>query len=473
MTIHRYLHMKRYILLIALFFSLNLFSQNISIKGVVKQPAADVKQSTALVRLLTYNDMLTYEQTTIYETETDADGNFVIKANIDDIVMAQIAIDLERVDILLKPDSDYEVEIIIPEQIDNISYFERQNPTLKMIKENDENLYYQYSMSNMIIDDFILDNYNKLYRGRQTSLLDSLDVEINKGLGKIDYEFVKDNLLYRKAAIQMMVNNNVKKTIENHFNKKDILYSNPAYMNLFQEVFVNHLTSRQFNPSDLRNLLYADYDSFLKYLNEKDVFLSDNPILAELVVAWNLYRMYYEMPDDKGRILSYLNHICQNTKSKNNKRLVSDIIKQIERLSFNSDAPQFTLKDKENNIVKLSDFKDKLLLLQFVNQKNSMTDYQFEMLKNFSQQWQDTINIVTIATEECFEDYQQTFENKGYKWTLLNLGDNILLLEDYQIKTTPDYVIIGRNNKIGMSPAPSPDQYLEYHVRRLYNYYKK
>ena len=473
MTIHRYLHMKRYILLIALFFSLNLFSQNISIKGVVKQPAADVKQSTALVRLLTYNDMLTYEQTTIYETETDADGNFVIKANIDDIVMAQIAIDLERVDILLKPDSDYEVEIIIPEQIDNISYFERQNPTLKMIKENDENLYYQYSMSNMIIDDFILDNYNKLYRGRQTSLLDSLDVEINKGLGKIDSEFVKDNLQYRKAAIQMMVNNNVKKTIENHFNKKDILYSNPAYMNLFQEVFVNHLTSRQFNPSDLRNLLYADYDSFLKYLNEKDVFLSDNPILAELVVAWNLYRMYYEMPDDKGRILSYLNHICQNTKSNNNKKLVSDIIKQIERLSFNSDAPQFTLKDKENNIVKLSDFKDKLLLLQFVNQKNSMTDYQFEMLKNFSQQWQDTINIVTIATEECFEDYQQTFENKGYKWTLLNLGDNILLLEDYQIKTTPDYVIIGRNNKIGMSPAPSPDQYLEYHVRRLYNYYKK
>ena len=97
-----------------------------------------------------------------------------------------------------------------------------------------------------------------------------------------------------------------------------------------------------------------------------------------------------------------------------------------------------------------------------------MTNYQFDMLNDLSQQWQDTINIVTIATKECFDDYKQTFENKGYKWKLLNLDDDILLLEDYQIKTFPDYVIIGRNGKVGMSPAPSPDQYLEYHVRRLY-----
>ncbi len=473
MSILRYLYMKRYILIIALFLNLNLFSQNVSIKGAVKQPTVNSQQSAALVRLLTYNDMLTCEQTTIYETRTDNDGNFVIETNVDDIVMAQIAIDLERVDILLKPNSYYEVEIIIPEQKDNISYFERQSPTLKMIEENDDNLYYQYVMTNMIIDDFVYDNFNRLYRGRQISLLDSLDVKINKDLGKINSNFVKNNIQYRKAAIQMMVNNNAKKTIENHFNKKDILYSNPAYMNLFQEVFVNYLTSRQFNPSELRDLLYADYDSFLKYLKGKDVFLSDNPILAELIIAWNLKRMYYEMPDEKGKILNYLNHISNNTINQDNKKLVNDILKQIHRLSFNSDAPQFSLKDNNQNIVKLSDFNDELLLIQFVNHNNTMIDHQFEMLKKFSQQWQDTVKIITIATKECFNDYKQTFENKGYEWTLLNLEDNILLLEDYQIRTFPDYVILGKDNKIGMSPAPSPDQYLDYHVRRLYNYYKK
>ena len=473
MIISRYLIMKKYILIIALFLSLNLFSQNVSIKGAVRQSANSDKQSTSLVRLLTYNDMLTCEQTTIYETYTDDNGNFVIETNIDDIVMAQIAVDLERVDILLRPDSDYEIEIIIPEQNDDVSYFERQSPTLKMIKENDDDLYYQYSMSNMIIDDFVLNNFNKLYRGRQISLLDSLDVNIDKELGNISSDFVRDNLQYRKAAIQMMVNNNVKKVIENYYNKKEILYSNPAYMNLFQEIFTNYLASRQFNPSEIRNLLYADYDSFLKYVKEKDVFLSDNEDLSELIVAWNLKRMYYEMPDEKNKILNYLDYIVKHTKSAENRKLVVDILTQIKRLSFGSDAYDFSLKDKDGRTVTLSDFKDNLVLMQFVDHKSNMTDYQFEMLDNLSRQWQDTIQIVTIANREYFEEYKQMFEDKGYEWTLLNLEDDILLLEKYQIRIFPDYVILGKDNKIGMSPAPSPDQYLDFHVRRIYNYYKK
>lgn len=465
--------MKKFILIIALFLNLNLFSQNVSIKGVVKQPSIGDKQTSALVRLLTYDDMLTCEQTTIYETHSDENGNFVIETNVDDIVMAQIAVDLERVDILLSPDSDYEVEIIIPEQEDNVSYFERQSPTLKMIKENDDDLYYQYSMSNMIIDDFVLNNFNKLYRGRQISLLDSLDVEINKELGKIDSDFINNNLQYRKAAIQMMVNNNAKKVIENYYDKKEILYSNPAYMNLFQEIFTNYLSSRQFNPSEIRNLLYTDYDSFLKYVKEKDVFLSDNEDLSELVVAWNLKRMYYEMPDEKDKILRYLDHIARNTNNIDNKKLVENIIKQIKRLSFNSDAPGFSLKDKDGITVNLSDFKDNLVLMQFVNHKSNMADYQFEMLDDLSRQWHDTIQIVTVATGKYFEEYKQMFEDKGYEWTLLNLEDDILLLEKYQVRIFPDYVILGKGNKIGMSPAPSPDQYLDFHVRRIYNYYKK
>ena len=141
-------------------------------------------------------------------------------------------------------------------------------------------------------------------------------------------------------------------------------------------------------------------------------------------------------------------------------------------MSFNADAPAFSLQNKDGKTVKSSDFKDNMVLLQFVNQVSAMTDHQFNTLKDFSQQWNDTIQIVTIATKECFDDFRQIFDNKGYKWDLLNLGNDILLLEEYQIRTFPDYIILGKNNKIGMAPAPSPDQHLDLHVRRLYNYYK-
>ena len=272
----------------------------------------------------------------------------------------------------------------------------------------------------------------------------------------------------------MLVNNdNGKKVINQYFNKQNVLYSSPAYMNLFHELFVNYLASRQFSPSDLRYMLYQDYDRFMTYLKEKDVFLAENQNLAEIIVAYNLKRMFYEFQDDRKAILDKLKYIGQNAKNQKTKEIVNDMLKQINRLSFNSDAPDFSLRDKNGNVVGLADFKENMLLIQFVNKVSSMTDYQFELLKDFSNQWQDTIQIVTIATKESFEDFEKLFEEKNYRWKLLNLENEILLLEKYQIKTYPDYVIIGKNGKIGMSPAPSPEQYLDFHVRRLYKYYKK
>lgn len=456
-----------FVLILLLLISNIAVSQNVKIEGKVNKP-------NALVRLLIYNDMLTYEQTLVYETKSDDEGNFLIEADVEDVVMAQIAVNLERVDLLIKPEASYELEIVIPEQKNDVSYFERESPTLKIISISDDELYTQYHVSNMIIDDFLYENFNQIYRNRRLSLLDSLELVIKRNIPQIKSDFVKDNIRYRKAAIQMVVNNdNGKKVINQYFNKQDVQYSNPAYMNLFHEIFANYLASRQFGASDLRYMLYQDYDRFMSYLKEKDVFLAENQNLAELIVAYNLKRMFYELQDDRNVILEKLKSIGQNTKNQKNKDIVNDILKQIDRLSFNSEAPAFSLKDRNGNVIKLTDFKENMLLIQFVNKVSAMTDYQFELLKDFSNQWQDTIQIVTIATKESFEDYEKLFDEKNYKWTLLNLENEILLLEKYQIKTYPDYVIIGKNGKIGMSPAPSPEQYLDFHVRRLYKYYKK
>lgn len=456
-----------FVLILLLLISNIAVSQNVKIEGKVNKP-------NALIRLLTYNDMLTYEQTLVYETKSDDEGNFLIEADVDDVTMAQVAVNLERVDLLIKPEASYELEIVIPEQKNDISYFERESPTLKIISISDDELYTQYHVSNMIIDDFLYENFNQIYRNRKLSLLDTLELVIKRNIPEIKSDFVKDNIRYRKAAIQMVVNNdNGKKVINQYFNKQDVQYSNPAYMNLFHEIFANYLASRQFSPSELRYMLYQDYDRFMTYFKEKDVFLAENQNLAEIILAYNLKRMFYELQDDRKVILEKLKSIGQNTNNQKNKDIVNDILKQIDRLSFNSEAPAFSLKDRNGNVVKLTDFKENMLLIQFVNKVSAMTDYQFELLKDFSNQWQDTIQIVTIATKESFEDYEKLFDEKNYKWTLLNLENEILLLEKYQIKTYPDYVIIGKNGKIGMSPAPSPEQYLDFHIRRLYKYYKK
>lgn len=452
------------VLIILLLFNSNSYSQNIIING-------NVNKTNALVRLFTYNDMLTCEQTKIVETHSDDNGNFHLEATINDITMSQIAVNLEHVDILLNPNSSYHIEINIPEQSDDISYFERQTPSLKILDTEDKNLYYQYFMSEIIIDDFVINYFNRLYRGHQTSLLDTIDNKINKELGQISSGYIKDYIRYRKAAIQMVIDNdNAKKVINQYYNKQNPLYSQPAYMDLFKEIFDDYLLSRQFEPSALLEMFHSGYDKFYSYLKEKDAFLSDNLCLAELIIVWNMKRMYYKNPNEREIILKYFDEIKQTTKYQRHKQIINDIQNQIKRLAYNSPAPLFTLKDAAGQDVKLSDYKNNMVLLQFVEKVSPMIEHHFSKLKELHLQWQDTVNIITIATEDSFEDFKQMFDKKGINWTLLDLGNDFLLLEKYQIKTFPDYIIIKPDCKIGMAPAPAPDQYLDYHVRRIFKH---
>ena len=78
------------------------------------------------------------------------------------------------------------------------------------------------------------------------------------------------------------------------------------------------------------------------------------------------------------------------------------------------------------------------------------------------------VQILTIAPHDKMAFFKKQFEEKRQDWPLLDLGDNILLLEAYNVRTFPEYILIGRGNKIGQAPAPSPERHLDERVRGLY-----
>ena len=141
---------------------------------------------------------------------------------------------------------------------------------------------------------------------------------------------------------------------------------------------------------------------------------------------------------------------------------------KFDRLAPGAAATDFTLKDSGEKNVSLSDYKDGLVLLQFVDGMSPVSEHQFAELRSLHNQWQDTVQIITIVTHDKMAFFKQQFEEKRQDWPLLDLGDNILLLEAYNVRTFPEYILITKGNKIGEAPAPSPERYLDERVRRLY-----
>lgn len=454
--------MKRRIAILffaALFLSVN--AQNVTITG-------RSNKTNALIRLFAYEDLVNETGILLDQGQTDAQGHFILEGSVKQILPAQIFVGLESVDLILTPNATYDIEIIVPEKKDNVSYFEKELPTIRVKRATDKGIYRQVIYSEEIINAYMTEHFNQIYRGRQLRYIDSIQNTISREVPDIKSDYVKNHNRYKIAAIKLGISTDGgKKIIKDYFDGQAVLYTQSAYIDLFKELFDGYFNSAAYDSHLLNDAFAQGPAALKKYLNT-DPLMENNSQLAELITIYNLQKLCYGERNTSRLAKDHLNHLKSQSKYPEHKTIISDFFEKFNRLAPGATATDFTLQDRNGNDVSLSDYKDRLVLLQFVDGTSPVSEYQFSELRSLHNQWQDTVQILTIASHEKMDFYKQQFAEKKQDWPLLDLGDNILLLEAYNVRTFPEYILITKGNKIGEAPAPSPERYLEERVRKFY-----
>ena len=454
--------MKRNIItLVFALLALVASAQNVTITG-------RTNQTDALMRLFVYEDLINETGLPIDQSRSDKQGNFILEGTLKQILPARIYVGLEYVDLILSPNATYDIEIIIPEQKENVSYFEKELPTLRVKRASDQGLYRQVIYSEEIINSYLIEHFNQIYRGRQLRYIDSIQNTISKEVPDIKSDYVKAHNRYKIASVRLGISTDGgKKIVKDYYDGQPVLYTQSAYIDLFKELFDGYFNSAAFD-SHLLNQAFAESPAAFKAYLDTDPFMVRNPRLAELITVYNLQKLCYGDRNTKSLAQDHLNHIREHTKYVEHKTIISNFFTRYNCLAAGSDAPKFTLKDSEGKSVSLYDYKKGMVLLQFVDGVSPFNERQFSELRSLHHQWQDSVQILTIVLHDKMEPVKRYFEEKRQDWPLLDLGDNILLLEAYNIRTFPEYILINRNNKIGEAPAPGPERYLDEKVRRMY-----
>ncbi len=425
-------------------------------------------KSNTLIRLFAYEDLVNETGTLLDQGQTDAQGHFILEGTVKQIMPTRIFVGLESVDLILTPNATYDIEIIVPEKKDNVSYFEKEMPTIRVKRATDKGIYRQVIYSEEIINAYMTEHFNQIYRGRQLRYIDSIQNAISREVPDIKSDYVKNHNRYKIAAIKLGISTDGgKKIIKDYYDGQPVLYSQSAYIDLFKELFDGYFNSAAYD-SHLVNDAFAQGPAALKKYLNTDPLMENNPQLAELITIYNLQKLCYGERGTSRLAKDHLNQLKSQSKYPEHKTIISDFFEKYNRLAPGSAATDFTLKDHNGNEASLSDYKDCLVLLQFVDGQSPVSEHQFSELSALHNQWQDTVQILTIATHDKMALYKQQFEEKHQDWPLLDLGDNILLLEAYNVRTFPEYILITKGCKIGEAPAPSPERYLEERVRRLY-----
>ena len=425
-------------------------------------------KTNTLTRLFVYEDLINDYGTLLDQGTTDAQGHFILEGTLKQILPARIYIGLESVDLILTPNANYDIEIVVPEQQENVSYFEKEMPTIRVKQSSDKGIYRQFVLSEEIFNTYLIEHFNQIYRGRQLRYLDSIQNTISRELPDIKSDYVKSHIRYKIAAIKLGISTDGgKKIVKDYFDGQPVLYTQSAYIDLFKELFDGYFNSAAYDSHLLNDAFAQGPTPFKKYI-DTDPIMAQNPRLAELITIYNLQKLCHGDRKTSRLAKDHLNYIKTQTKYAEHKVIINDFFANSSRLAPGAAATDFTLKDSNGNDVSLSDFKDHLVLLQFVDGMSPVSERQFSELRALHLQWQDSVQILTIATHDKMSFFKQQFAEKRQDWPLLDLGNQILLLEAYNVRTFPEYILIKAGTKIGEAPAPSPERYLNERVKRLY-----
>ncbi len=90
--------------LIVLFLLMTLLanSQNVVIKGVA------TNQSNKMIRVITYSDLFSGIKKTLATTQTNSNGDFLIKLNVNKTIFSFLAFELDKGEFYLSPGSTYD-----------------------------------------------------------------------------------------------------------------------------------------------------------------------------------------------------------------------------------------------------------------------------------------------------------------------------------------------------------------------------
>jgi len=452
---------RRITIFVFLLLAVALNAQNVTITG-------RSNKTNTLVRLFAYEDLLNDYGSLLDQGKTDVQGNFILEGQVRQILPARIYVGLEYVDLTLSPNATYDIEIIVPEKQGNTSYFEKELPTIRVKRASDKGVYRQMVLAEEIVNAYLIEHFNQIYRGRQLRYLDSIQNTINRELPDLKSDYVKNHIRYKLAAIRLAISaDGGKKVVNEFYDGQPVLYTQSAYVDLFKELFDGQFNKPVYDLGKLNDAFAEGPMSFKKYL-DNDPLMAKNPRLAELITIYNLQKLCYGDRRTSQNAKEHLNYIKAQTKYAEHKPIITNFFAKFNRLAAGASATDFTLKDSNGKDISLSDYKGGLVLLHFVDGMSPISERQFSELRDLHRQWQDTVQILTIATHDQMPFFKQQFDEKRIDWPLLDLGDQILLLEAYNVRTFPEYILIRKGTKIGEAPAPSPERYLDERVRRLY-----
>lgn len=462
--------MRNILLIVIICFSLTQTKAATTIQGVAPDYAG------LTLEFLTYANQITYSETTLGSVKVNADGSFAVTFDIKEPRLVFAHSGVYFLYLYAEPNSRYIIQLPPRQEKKNE---EKLNPYFEEIQAH--LIIRECWKNNKPVDtkeelNFFIRSFDDYYgpymakyalnvaTQREMKDRDSTLARIESMFPDAGSNFYNAYKNYKLGFIQLMSLQNKSRGISNkYFLKQPILYNNPAYTELFHQVYEKYFV--YFGRTPKGKVIYEDINYHKSLSRLKNTLAQDdvlnNDSLKEFVILKGLHDGFYATDFPRGALLTILDSLIVTTQIPVHKEIGLQVRDKVTRLLTGYDPPAFNLYDQDRKLKSLADLKGKYTYLMFCTTQNYACITEFEQLKKLYQKHGDKLNIVTILADENFSESQKFIKGKQLPWIFLHYGNQPQVLKEYDIRAFPTYFLINPDGKMAISPAPSPAENFE------------
>jgi peroxiredoxin len=444
------------------FFSFSLPGQQVLITGNAPSYAG------ATLEFMHTANWITGDQELLGTCSVAAGGDFRFTLDLQQTEQIQLPLGIYLGYFFAEPGKNY--QLVLPDREDKKPedllnpYFKPEEIHLGLVNFSQDELntrivmfedayvpYYEKHVSNV---------YAKMDIRKLESDIQNMEAPFRNMQGK----FFSDFRRYRYGMLKLFANQQkVQSLSDEYFNNQPVLYNNPAYADLFNQVYSKYFEF--YGRSEQGRQIYTDinqlasFRSLMSTLSKNTNFSNDT--LKELIVLKQVHDEFYGNQFSRAGLLSILDSLHSSTGIEIHRQIAATIKQKITRLLAGYPPPSFELLDTDGKLVKLGDYRGRYVYLNFCTCQSYACLNEFNSLAVLNKKYRDKLTILTIATDPMDEVLRQFLTKNQYDWKFLLYDRQPDVLKEYDIRAFPTYFLIGPDGKLIFSPAPSPSEDFE------------
>ena len=416
------------------------------------------------IRLLVYDDLLNNLPKVVATDKIDRNGHFKLTYQTNRIRPVQLAIRTTKADFFVVPYNEYNFHITTDTVLFGMINPEKYGGFLQITtdKKDTNDLNYKINRFTHYFDN-VMGYYGfRMTYDRDKSAYDTVMQLLND---RFEIQYNPDNfytsyVYYTCGLVDKLCKPKEQKMLyDRYFNHDDVLYDNPAYMILFNNVYSNYLYNSKYISKDLLTRTINEDPDYLTLFNEagRDPMLVSER-LRELVIIRNLIDFFYNEEFDRGHIVQLLKYIQVSSHFPEH---VTYINNALALLTPSPDVDRnITLKNEKGKKTDFSEFEGKDIYIQFFQSDCVDCIREMLILKELNKQYGDKIQFVSLNVDMDKSDYERFCKQyKGmFDWPVLYFNGNYDWLMEQQVETLPDYMIVNSAGRVLFRDAPAPEQ---------------